>query len=667
MGLNESVRKQLDEAWLNLPLGLREENLFNPLENIPPEYEDRPHIYVLSLLQNPDYFAFVCKEILNVNLLPTQLLILKQMWTHKFPMLIASRGFGKSFLLAVYCMLRMLIMPGRRIVIAGAAFRQSKVVFGYMEQIWRNAPILRDIFSGQTVVGPKREPDMFRFHLGDSITLAIPTGDGSTIRGLRANDIIADEFASITREVFEVIIKGFAAVRSDVMSGVQYEAAKKLAKRLGIDIGDELKDDSVIEKENQIIIAGTAYYDFNHFAEYHKKYHTIIKTKGNPSKIGDLFGEEGIPDGFEWTDYCIIRIPYELIPKGFMDDGIVLAAKASNHVGLFHMEYGACFSKDSYGFFKRSLIESCVISPSNKIELPSGIVNFTVTLYGNPTKKYVFGIDTASEVDRFTINILEPNEDHRRIVYAWSTNRKEFKLKLKAGLIKETDYYGYCARKIRDLMKTFHTELIVMDSQGGGIAVSEALHDKDKLESGETQIWPTIVPGDYKDTDGEPGLHILELVNFADSKWTSEANHGMKKDMEDKVLLFPYFDALSLGLAEIDDDDAKLQYDTMEDCLMEIEELKNELSTIVMTQTNNGRDRWDTPEVKLPGNKKGRLRKDRYSALLMANMGARQLVRNPVRHLVSSEGGGFAVPSSSSGRKYVGPSWISSALDEAYS
>ena len=169
MGLNESVRKQLDEAWLNLPLGLREENLFNPLENIPPEYEDRPHIYVLSLLQNPDYFAFVCKEILNVNLLPTQLLILKQMWTHKFPMLIASRGFGKSFLLAVYCMLRMLIMPGRRIVIAGAAFRQSKVVFGYMEQIWRNAPILRDIFSGQTVVGPKREPDMFRFHLGDSI------------------------------------------------------------------------------------------------------------------------------------------------------------------------------------------------------------------------------------------------------------------------------------------------------------------------------------------------------------------------------------------------------------------------------------------------------------------------------------------------------------------
>ena len=49
-----------------------------------------------------------------------------------------------------------------------------------------------------------------------------------------------------------------------------------------------------------------------------------------------------------------------------------------------------------------------------------------------------------------------------------------------------------------------------------------------------------------------------------------------------------------------------------------------------MTQTSTGpnaRDRWDTPEVKLPGGKKGRLRKDRYSSLVIANMLARQLNR----------------------------------------
>lgn len=58
---------------------------------------------------------------------------------------------------------------------------------------------------------------------------------------------------------------------------------------------------------------------------------------------------------------------------------------------------------------------------------------------------------------------------------------------------------------------------------------------------------------------------------------------------------------------------------------MEIEELKNELSMIVMTQTGTGRERWDTPEVKVAAGKKRRLRKDRYSSLIMANMSARQM------------------------------------------
>ena len=47
----------------------------------------------------------------------------------------------------------------------------------------------------------------------------------------------------------------------------------------------------------------------------------------------------------------------------------------------------------------------------------------------------------------------------------------------------------------------------------------------------------------------------------------------------------------------------------------ELEELKNELSMIVVTQTATGRERWDTPEVKPGAGRKSRLRKDRYSSL----------------------------------------------------
>ncbi|NBW00074.1 MAG: hypothetical protein EBR67_11345, partial [Proteobacteria bacterium] len=157
-----------------------------------------------------------------------------------------------------------------------------------------------------------------------------------------------------------------------------------------------------------------------------------------------------------------------------------------------------------------------------------------------------------------------------------------------------------------------------------------------KLKTGEQLIWPVINYDKAKDTDSQQGLHIIELVQFAKAEWTAQANHGLRKDLEDKVLLFPRFDNLTLGLTldlegkDILETDLNPMYDSLSECILEIEELKNELTTIVMTQTSSSsgsRDRWDTPEVKTANGKKGRLRKDRYSSLLIANMLARQMNR----------------------------------------
>ena len=63
---------------------------------------------------------------------------------------------------------------------------------------------------------------------------------------------------------------------------------------------------------------------------------------------------------------------------------------------------------------------------------------------------------------------------------------------------------------------------------------------------------------------------------------------------------------------------------------MDVEEMKAELCTIVITRTGTGvnsRDRWDTPEIVMPNGRKGRMRKDRYSSLVMANMVARSIQR----------------------------------------
>jgi len=221
-------------------------------------------------------------------------------------------------------------------------------------------------------------------------------------------------------------------------------------------------------------------------------------------------------------------------------------------------------------------------------------------------------------------------------------------------MAKEHDFYRFCVRKIRDLMGVFPCERIMVDAGGGGISLREAFGDPDKLRPGELPVYEVIDPDpkNEKMTDNMQGLHIMQLIQFRDNAWVVEANHGMKKDMEERMLLFPRYDSIVAGLAverdisskrvEMKDGQVIQLYDTLDDCVHEIEQLKDELATIVITATSTGMERFDTPEVKDAGAKKGRLRKDRYSALLMANMAARIIQRSPEIVFQGGSIGGFA-------------------------
>ncbi len=659
--------KEIEDAWLNLD-SISSENLFNPMDFIDFRGDDFQY-KLLWLMSKPEYFSFICRNIFNISILPSQALFLCEMWNRRFPMLIASRGFGKSFILSLYAMMRALLMPDRKVVVVGAAFRQSKVLFEYMETIWNNAPVLRSMCDANS--GPRRDVDRCVLRINKSRITCLPLGDGTKIRGQRANDIISDEFASIPREIFETVVAGFAAVSSDPIANVRRLAAIKAAKRLGIDL--ELDDKDTIKRgENQIILSGTAYYDFNHFAEYWKKWKTIIKSRGKLNRLREIFGEDP-PDDFKWNDYSIIRIPYELLPEGFMDAAQVARSKATVHAGVYQMEFGACFTRDSMGFFKRTLIESCVVTDLYHerdpiVDIKGEPICFQAKLMGDPKCRYVFGVDPASEVDNFSIVVIEINGSQRRVVHCWTTNREQHRERLKSGYSSETDFYSYCARRIRDLMVLFPCVHIALDAQGGGIAVMEALHDQDKLKDGEIPIWEVIDEDKEKDTDGERGLHILEMCQFANYEWLSEANHGLRKDMEDKLVLFPMFDSVSLGIANAEDGMKQRHYDTLEQCVLEIEDLKDELTMIKMTETPSGRGKWDTPETVIDAGKKGKLRKDRYSSLIMANMAARIIARTPTAETYEFYGG-FAtvdIEKGKEGKLFTGPSWFTDNMSDIY-
>ena len=72
----------------------------------------------------------------------------------------------------------------------------------------------------------------------------------------------------------------------DPVQNVKRVAAQKKADELGVELESEKES---TKKDNQIILSGTAYYDFNHFATYWKKWKSIIQSGGDQKKLREVF------------------------------------------------------------------------------------------------------------------------------------------------------------------------------------------------------------------------------------------------------------------------------------------------------------------------------------------------------------------------------------------
>lgn len=665
-------KKTLDvarDAWLELG-DTSTLQVENPLVDLDEFWLDNLDLLLYKVMKDPKNLWFTCKYLFNVELHPMQVTVLQEIWRHPFPMLIGSRGFSKSFLLALYSMIIAVFVPGSKIVIVGAAFRQAKMMFEYCEAIYKNAPVLQSICKRND--GPRRDVDRVTLYILDSTITGIPIGSGEKIRGMRAHIIIADEFNSLRPDIYETVIAGFAVVSQSPIDNIKANARRDYLKSVG-QWDDELEAEFNERKSNQAILSGTAGFDFQHFAAYWKRYRSIILSKGDPNKLADLLGTEADIDidNLNWKDYCILRIPYALVPKGFMDNKHVARAKATVHFGTYLCEYAGVFAKDSDGFFKRSLIDSCVGTDLKPVQTIDGPVWFDCMTRGNNAHQYVMAIDPASQTDNFCIVILELHPTHTRVVYCWTITSKKHKKRLTAGLTTDHNFFSYCAKKVYELVGLFPVVHISIDTQGGGYSLVEAIGDPLNIPNGVLPLYP--IPDERKPlyTDMLQGNHIIEYIQFASADWVNQANNSLLKDMQDKMLLFPRFDSAGLAIAienggrnPTNLENTEDLYDSLEEVMLEIEEMKNELTTIVHTKSPQGqRDRWDTPDLKMANGKKGKMVKDRYTALLMANYASHSIQRTPPAQQYSITGGlsHQIDPRSFTGQPmYSGPDWFTS-------
>ena len=429
----------------------------------------------------------------------------------------------------------------------------SKMIFAEVEKLYQRSSILREA----TEKKPTRGADtcFLKFKGTDisngSYIEALPIGvDGAKIRGSRFYLIEIDELAQMPSDVIDMVIRPMAAVHLEPMQKVrEIERIEQLIKE-----GLATEDDLQIESGNKMIMTSSGYFKFNHMWHRMKSYWKAIREDGKNTK------------------YAVHQIPYQMLPKGFLDMSNVDEARRTMSSLEFMMEYEAAMASDSEGFFKASLLEACTRGS-----------DFTIQLRGEPGKEYLLGIDPnqggSALFGLIVIELGYPN----KIVYV-------------KGLKKQA--HQEMTKAVQRLLSSFNIKRIYMDAQGGGNAI------KDLLAEGYNNSTP-ILDMDDDLTKYKAGRRILKMINFSPT-WISDANFDTLSLLENNRLRFPNVPRSSSEVEERMYEQVKL--------------LKSQMLNIIVTETSRGVRHFDTP-------KKGQ-NKDLYSALILAAYGAKELSRD---------------------------------------
>lgn len=506
---------------------------------MPENQMSRKEAELLNYLREHPIIAASDLLVLNgkpLMLAPHQRVILKSLWEDRpFNLLILSRGMGKTLLLAVYLVLRAMLYPREKCGIVSATYRQAQFVFDEIVRFYQES----DFLKAATEKEPSKTPTQCHMRLtnGSDIT-ALPLGDGTKIRGARFYRLCVDETAQVDPEIIDLVLMPFLNVNRDPMNP---DSAKR---------------------NNQLIMASSAYYQFNHLYEKYLTYRNLV-GEGHP-------------------DYTLHMFNYHDAPEGFINLKNIEHQKRTMPRVQFLMENENIFPADSEGFLPASLIHSA----SRKwCRLESE---------GSPRAEYVLGIDPARRSDNcaFVVIKIGGADSANRIVGVETLNRRSF-----PEMVEHT----------RRLLARYNIVRIAIDQGGGGTTIADLLGEEtdryNPKSRKEEAAEPLLVIGD-RSTQGRSGRRIIDLVYFS-SKVVNDMNHDLKADLENGRLVFP---SPPQG-GDVREDEA----------YQEMRFLEDELSSIVATPLKNGFLNFDTPSDKM--------RKDRYSALLLAAKAARDYLQ----------------------------------------
>lgn len=403
---------------------------------------------------NPARFAH---DYLHLDLRLFQKILLIMMNLSMEFVFIGSRGIGKTFLSAIFCVIRCILYPGTRICIASGTRGQSiNVLEKIIQELKPNSPELAaEIDDKETKINGTNAQIVFK---NTSVIKVVTASD--TSRGNRATLLLLDEFRMISKDVIDTILRKFLTLRRMP----RYSALSK----------EERKAEYNKEKNKTMYLSSAYWADHWSYAKCNDAYDAM---------------EDSVTRSF------VCSLPYHLsIKEGLLDRDLVEAEVRETGFSeiKFSMEYSALF----YGVADGSFFDYDSISKNRKILYPM-MPDRYATLLGNNNKVRI-AQKQVGELRILSADIaLMSSKKNNNDATAIFINQL---MPTKAGKYSNNIIYCDCceglhtedqALVIRKLYEEFQCDYIVIDTQGVGIGVFDMLaREMYDIESGE--IYPPL-------------------------------------------------------------------------------------------------------------------------------------------------------------------------------
>lgn len=547
---------------------------------------------------NPQRFV---KDYLNITLKTFQKILIYAMMSNSHFMFLASRSLGKTWLTALFCVIRCILFPQTKICIASKTREQANEV---LEKItddfcknftWGSDNLNREI--SYKSVGQNKA--IIKFHNGSWIQVVTAKDTG---RGKRANVLIIDEFRMVDKNTIDTVLKRFLGTPRQPLY-LEKPKYSKIKKKL-LEPNRELYMSSAWLKSHWSWDKAKAY----------------ISNMLNPS-----------------VDYFVCALPYQiavleaLLSKQQLEDEM---SEADFDEFLFSMEMEVMWFGDTDGSFftfediyKRRRVKEALYPPSSDILfkvpkvpdlLPNErrILSLDVALMGSTKKR---NNDAAS----IMINRSLPTENN----------------KFNANLVFMENHEGMTtdelALRTRKLYEWFGCTDLVIDTNGNGLGVYDALI-RDIIDPETGDRYPALNCRNNKEMAERCKVHNAPKVIWS-IKGSSQFNS------ECCILLRQGFQQGKINLLITEDDYDSIQsqinkpYKSMDETLKFEYQMPYRQTTLLVYELINLQYEINGNNTKVF--EKSGMRKDRYSSLAYNYWVQYQLERE----LLQKDNEGFTV------------------------